>query len=82
MKVKLDDEGCIVIPPSVRARLGLKAGDALIVSVEDGELHLLTMAAAARKVQAMIRRYIPEGVSLVDELIEDRRREAEAEDRE
>jgi AbrB family looped-hinge helix DNA binding protein len=82
MKVKIDGEGRIVIPAAAREKLGLQAGDALIVSVEDGELHLLTMQAAARKAQEIIRRYIPEGVSLVDELLEDRRREANAEDRE
>lgn len=34
---------------------------------------------AIAKVQAMIRRYVPEGQSLVDELIADRRAEAERE---
>ncbi len=31
------------------------------------------------KIQAMVRRYVPEGKSLVDELIADRRAEAECE---
>jgi AbrB family looped-hinge helix DNA binding protein len=82
MKVKLDEEGRIAIPTVARERLGLKVGDALIASVEDGELRLLTIPAAVREPQAIIRCYVPEGVSLVDELLEDRRREAEAEDRE
>lgn len=34
---------------------------------------------AIAKVQAMVRRYVPEGKSLVDELISDRRAEAERE---
>jgi hypothetical protein len=34
---------------------------------------------AIAKVQAMVRRYVPEGKSLVDELIADRRAEAERE---
>jgi AbrB family looped-hinge helix DNA binding protein len=82
MKVKLDEEGRIAIPTVARERLRLKVGDALIASVEDGELRLLTIPAAVREAQAIIRRYVPEGLSLVDELLEDRRREAEAEDRE
>ena len=34
---------------------------------------------AIAKIQAMVRRYVPEGHSLVDELIADRRAEAERE---
>lgn len=32
-----------------------------------------------KRAQAIIRQFVPEGVSLVDELIEERRREAERE---
>ena len=35
--------------------------------------------SAIAKIQAMVRRYVPEGKSLVDELIADRRAEAERE---
>jgi hypothetical protein len=35
--------------------------------------------SAIAKIQAMVRRYVPEGKSLVDELIADRRAEAEHE---
>jgi AbrB family looped-hinge helix DNA binding protein len=82
MKVKMDGDGRVVIPLSARETLGLKAGDALVVSVEDGELHLLTIPAAVRKAQAIVRKFIPDDVSLVDELLEDRRREVESEQRE
>ena len=82
MKVKMGDDGCVVIPLSAREALGLKAGDALIVSVEDGEIRLLTIRAAVRKAQAIVRKFISDDVSLVDELLEDRRREVENEQRE
>jgi bifunctional DNA-binding transcriptional regulator/antitoxin component of YhaV-PrlF toxin-antitoxin module len=59
--------------------LGLKEGDVLFARVENGEIHLLTPTATARRAQAIVREFVPEGVSLVDELIEDRRREVEAE---
>jgi AbrB family looped-hinge helix DNA binding protein len=82
MKVKVDNDGRVAIPPSAREALGLKAGDALIVSVADGELHLLTIPAAVRKAQAIVQKFVPDDVSLVDELLEDRRREVENEQRE
>jgi AbrB family looped-hinge helix DNA binding protein len=82
MKVRMGGDGGVVIPLSAREALGLKAGDALVVSVEDGELRLLTIPAAVRKVQAIVRKFVPDDVSLVDELLEDRRREVENEQRE
>ena len=41
----------------------------------------MTIQAAVRRAQDMLRQLVPEGVSLVDELIEDRRREVEEEER-
>ena len=40
------------------------------------------LKAAIRRAQERVRRYIPEGVSLSDELIADRRDEARREDEE
>lgn len=80
IKVRLGPEGRVLVPAPFRERLGVKEGDVLFARLENGELILLTPQAAARRAQAIIRRFIPEGVSLVDELIEDRRREAERED--
>ena len=79
MKVRLGPDGRVVIPAGFREALGLSEGDTLIASLVDGELHLLTIEAAVRKAQAIVRQFVPEGVSLVDELLQDRRREVERE---
>lgn len=81
MKVKLGPDGRVVVPAAFREALGLKEGDTLIASAESGELKFMTIAAAVRRAQKMLRQFVPEGVSLVDELIEDRRREVEQEER-
>ncbi|MEO0984234.1 MAG: AbrB/MazE/SpoVT family DNA-binding domain-containing protein [Cyanobacteria bacterium J06639_14] len=47
-------------------------------SAEVDEAHQ-QQASAIEKIQAMVRRYVPEGTSLVDELIAERRAEAERE---
>jgi bifunctional DNA-binding transcriptional regulator/antitoxin component of YhaV-PrlF toxin-antitoxin module len=60
----------------MREALGLKDGDVLFARLEAGEIKLLTPEAAMRRAQAIVRSFVPEGVSLVDELIADRRREA------
>jgi AbrB family looped-hinge helix DNA binding protein len=79
-KIKLGPDGRVVIPAAFREALGLKDGDVLIASADQGELKLLTIPAAVRRAQAIVREFVPEGVSLVDELIEDRRREVEREE--
>lgn len=81
IKVRLGPEGRVLIPAVFRERLGVKEGDVLFARVENGELNLLTPQAAMRRAQAIVRRFVPKDVSLVDELIEDRRREAEREDK-
>jgi AbrB family looped-hinge helix DNA binding protein len=76
VKVRLGPDGRVVIPASIREALGLKEGDVLFARLEGGEIKLLTPEAAMRRAQAIVRQFVPEGVSLVDELIADRRREA------
>jgi AbrB family looped-hinge helix DNA binding protein len=75
-KLRLGPDGRIVIPAAFRETLGLGEGDALFARIENGEIHLLTSTAVMRRVNEMVRKFVPEGVSLVDELIEERRREA------
>jgi bifunctional DNA-binding transcriptional regulator/antitoxin component of YhaV-PrlF toxin-antitoxin module len=78
-KIRVGPDRSLVVPATLSEALGLKEGDVLYARVEDGEIRLLTREAVTRRVQALVREFVPEGVSLVDELIEDRRREVEAE---
>lgn len=80
-KITVAADGSVVVPAAAINALSLKQGDPLFVHVADGEIHLLTRRAVTRRVQALVREFVPAGVSLVDELIEDRRREVEAEAR-
>ena len=72
--------GKIVIPAELRRALGVKDGDTLIIDQEDGRLIIQTYSAMVRRVQDSIREYVPQGVSLVDELIAERRAEAAKEE--
>ena len=54
-------------------------GGKFIVYVEDGQIRLEPIQAAVARAQAIVRRYVPEGISLVDELSEERRLEADRE---
>jgi AbrB family looped-hinge helix DNA binding protein len=73
---RIGEGGRIIIPAEYRRALGLKTGDDVILSLGNGELHILPRKEALRRAKAIVRRHIPEGVSLVDELIAERRAEA------
>ena len=72
--------GRTVIPAALREQLGIKDGDQLIWEVRDGELLVTTRVAQLRRAQALIHRYVPESVSLADELIAERRIDQARED--
>lgn len=75
---RIESDGKIQLPPQVLDKLDFEAGQDLDLEVEKKVLRVsLTRAERVKRAQALVRKYVPEGVSLVDELIEDRRREAE-----
>lgn len=77
--LKIDSAGRVLIPAEMRAAMMVKSGDMVTARVIDGELVLLSRDAAIRKAQQMVRRHVPEGTSLSDELIAERREEARRE---
>ena len=55
---------------------GIEDGADVIFSRTEHGIEIKTLDEAIRQAQETVRRYVPEGVSLVDELREDRRRDA------
>ncbi|MBP1807455.1 AbrB/MazE/SpoVT family DNA-binding domain-containing protein [Rubellimicrobium aerolatum] len=78
-RVKIVEGGKLVIPAAFRREMGIAAGDTVVVELDDGELRVRSLAAAIRRVQARMRELNPEGRLLSEELIADRRAEAERE---
>lgn len=78
-RARIGEGGRLVIPARLRTELGLRVGDDVILEVQNGELHVRSLKDAIARAQALVRRYVPEGRSLADELIAERRREAERE---
>jgi AbrB family looped-hinge helix DNA binding protein len=73
----LDEEGRLVLPDEIRRTLGLEAGSSVVLELDETGVHLLpSRKEALRRAQALVRKYVPEGVSLSEELLEDRRRES------
>ena len=75
IKTHLDKNGRIVIPAQFRKALGVSEGDTLMMTLDDGMIRILTPQKAIQRVQESVRRYIPRGRSLADELIQERRAE-------
>ncbi len=78
-RLKVNANGRVVIPASFRKALGIKAGDELFLRMEDDELRITTMKRRLERAQRLIRKYVKPGVSLVDELIAERREAAKNE---
>ncbi|HSK71943.1 MAG TPA: hypothetical protein VK892_09630 [Pyrinomonadaceae bacterium] len=77
-QTRIEPGGKIQLPQKVLEQLNLKAGQDLDLEVEEKSLRLsLTRAERLKKAQDLVGKYINPEVSLADELIEDRRREAE-----
>jgi AbrB family looped-hinge helix DNA binding protein len=76
LQMKMSDGGRVVMPAEIRQALGLKEGDAVLWSLVDGEARVTTRAQRIRQAQALVRKHVPAGVSLADELIAERRQEA------
>ena len=83
-RVKINDQGRIVIPASMRQELGLKGGDTLVLSVSDGRLVAVTPRQLLGEAQRVLAPFRPKpGEPLwSDELIAERRREAAREEAE
>lgn len=75
IKTKIGDGGRLVIPAKYRQALGLKPGDEVVLLLEEREIRIVSMRQAIKQAQALVRRYVPEGRNLSEELIQERREE-------
>jgi AbrB family looped-hinge helix DNA binding protein len=78
-KIKLNENGRVVIPAHFRKALGVKAGDEILLLMEGDELRITTMKRRIERAQRRGRQYIEPGISLVDELIAERHEAAKRE---
>lgn len=75
-KGKITEGGKIIIPPEYQWALEAHVGDEVTIRVAD---EARDIKQAIRYAQEIVKRYVPQGVSLADELIADRRAEAQNE---
>ena len=78
-RIRILADGRIVIPAKMRSAMLIDGSGYLTARVVEGELRMLTPKAAVLKLQKRMREKVPEGVSVVDDLIAERRAEARRE---
>jgi AbrB family looped-hinge helix DNA binding protein len=78
-RVTVNENGRLVIPVAFRSALGINPGDEVVLRIEDDELRITTLRQRIAQAQRLVRKYVKPGVSLVDELLSERRAEARKE---
>ncbi len=68
--------GRIELPRAFLEAMGAEEGDQVQLALDGDVVRVLSRTTALRELQEEVKRYVPEGVSLVDELLNERRAEA------
>ncbi len=75
-KTKMNENGRLVIPAAYRKMLDIKAGDEIILRIDEDELHISNLRNALKRARKLVKQYVQADVDLADSLIKDRRKEA------
>lgn len=78
-RLSIGPDGKLALPPALMKRYGLEADDVLIVLAGDYGMVVEPLKLRFQRAQALVRQFVPEDVSLADELIAERREEARRE---
>lgn len=76
VRTRVNQNGRIVLPAEFRKALGVNIGDEVLLRLQDDEVRITTQRLRIRRAQERARKYLKPGVSLVDELIAERRQAA------
>ena len=79
VKGKVVEGGRIIVPAEFRRTLGLAKGDTVLMELHGDELRVRPARSALRRIQAKYRSLAPAEGLVSDELIVERRAEAEGE---
>ena len=78
-RMRVNENGRVVIPASFRKALGIKVGDEVVLRIEDDELRISTLKQRLERAQRLVRQHVKPGTSLVDDLLAERREAARRE---
>jgi AbrB family looped-hinge helix DNA binding protein len=78
-KTQINKSGRLILPAKMRKALEIQPGDELVIRIEGGSIRIIPLQQAIKMAQKSVRKYVPEGVSLVGELLTERRDEVNRE---
>ena len=78
--VKVEALGRLEIPAAMMKAAGIAGGEPVYVAASEDGIEILSRRGALKRAHAIAKQFVPDGVSLVDELIVERRREARREE--
>jgi AbrB family looped-hinge helix DNA binding protein len=78
-RMRVNENGRVVIPAAFRKALGIEVGDEVVLRIQDDELRITTQQHRIERAQRRARQHVKPGVSLVDELLAERREAAKNE---
>ena len=73
---KMVEGGRLIVPAAIRKEMGLEKGGVVVMELHGDELRVRPARSALKRLREALRGTVAEGVSVVDELIAERRREA------
>jgi AbrB family looped-hinge helix DNA binding protein len=68
--------GRITLPARMRKALQINTGDAVVLQLQEHKVLVIPLRQAVRLAQEKVKKYVPAGTSLVEELVQVRREEA------
>jgi AbrB family looped-hinge helix DNA binding protein len=75
-KSRVNENGRIVIPAEIRKRMGLMAGDTVVMTLEDGVLRIESQRLKVRQIQEDFKKFAKPDSRASEELVANRREEA------
>jgi AbrB family looped-hinge helix DNA binding protein len=75
-RMRVNENGRIVIPAQFRKALGIEVGDEVVLLIENDELRITTQGRRLQRARERAKRYLKPGTSLANELIAERRQAA------
>jgi antitoxin PrlF len=75
-RMRVNENGRVVIPASFRKHLGIRVGDEVVLEIQDDELRISTLKRNIARAQRLVRKHVKAGTSLADDLIAERREAA------
>ena len=78
-RMRVNENGRVVIPASYRKALGINVGDEVLLRLENDELRIMSLKQRLDQARRRVRQYVKPGRSLADELIAERREAAKRE---